>query len=141
MKWTRTEVNILHYFFYKNMIYKNMRLGMSLNKNIFLRTLTINCLKVNKFLENCQILKIFFRKLPEIKKILRKLSDTKKILRKLVGIEKMLKKLPVSNKNHRSLQSHQVKSSQRCIIPQWCIYFRWKKIQRCYIAQRCIYFR
>ena len=35
MKWTCIEVNILHYLSYKNMTYKNMRLGLSKNKNIF----------------------------------------------------------------------------------------------------------
>ena len=29
MKWTRIEVNIVHYFFHKNMSYKIIRLGLS----------------------------------------------------------------------------------------------------------------
>ena len=91
MKWTRTEVNILHYFFYKNMIYKNMRLGMSLNKNIFLRTLTINCLKVNKFLENCQMLKKLLENYQKLRRFLENYQIQRKFLENWWESKKCLK--------------------------------------------------
>ena len=91
MKWTRTEVNILHYFFYKNMIYKNMRLGMSMNKNIFLRTLTINCLKVNKFLENCQILRKFLENYQKLRRFLENYQIQRKFLENWWELKKCLK--------------------------------------------------
>ena len=76
---------------------------MSMNKNIFLRTLTINCLKVNKFLENCQIL----RKFLENDQKLRRFLENYQIRRKF-------------------LENWWEMKIQRCYIAQRCIYFRLK---------------